>query len=118
MNIFPSKKDDWKKIGKNKVTIALNVLQKGKNISCLCLKLWKHNSNHEKRVILLMIWNWEKYKAKSKQWRLKYYLAVKKLPALLRWITSKYCDDFCCLNCLHSLKTENKLESLKQVREI
>ena len=65
-----------------------------------------------------MIWNWEKYKAKSKQWRLKYYLAVKKLPALLRWITSKYCDDFCCLNCLHSFKTENKLESLKQVREI
>ena len=41
MNIFPSKKDDWKKIEKNNVTIALNVLhvKKGKNISRLCLKI-------------------------------------------------------------------------------
>ena len=32
MNIFPSKKDDWKKIEKNNVTNALNVLhvKKGK----------------------------------------------------------------------------------------
>ena len=38
---FPSEKNDWKKIEKNNVTIALNVLyaKKEKNISCLCFKI-------------------------------------------------------------------------------
>ena len=36
----PSEKDNWKKFGKNNVTIALNVLyiKKRKNISCLYFK--------------------------------------------------------------------------------
>ena len=45
----------------------------------------------------------------KKWWR---YLAVKKLSAsLLHGITSKHKGDFYCLNCLHSLRTENKLKS-------
>ena len=47
-----------------------------------------------------------------------YYLAVKKLPALLRGITSKYYGDFYCLNCLHSFRTKNKLESHKEYVKI
>ena len=37
---FPSAKDNWKKIEKNNITIALNVLfaKKEKNISCLRFK--------------------------------------------------------------------------------
>ena len=35
-----------------------------------------------------------------------HYLAVKKLSALLYVITSKHKGDFCCLNCLHSFRTE------------
>ena len=37
---FPSEKDDWQKLEKNIVTIALNVLyaKKEKNISSLCFK--------------------------------------------------------------------------------
>ena len=37
---YPSEKDDWKKIEKNILTIALNVLyaKKEKNSSCLCFK--------------------------------------------------------------------------------
>ena len=50
------------------------ILKKKKNISCLCLKT---NSNCEKQVILLMIPNGEGW----------HYIAVKKLPALLRGIT-------------------------------
>ena len=46
-----------------------------------------------------------------------HYLAVKKLSALLKEITSKHVGDFYCLNCLHSLKTKNKLESHKKVCE-
>ena len=61
----------------------------------------KHNPNCEKQVILLMISNGEGW----------HYLAVKKLSALLRGITSYYQGDFYCLNCLHSFTTENKRES-------
>ena len=44
-----------------------------------------------------------------------HYLVVKKLLVLLREITSKHCCDFYCLNCLHSLRTKNKLESHKKL---
>ena len=40
-----------------------------------------------------------------------HYIAKKKLPALLTGITSKQNDDEYCLNCLHSFRTKNKLES-------
>ena len=39
------------------------------------------------------------------------YIAVKKLPPLLRGITSKHHFDFYCLNCLHSFATKNKRKS-------
>ena len=60
-----------------------------------------------KKIILFMILNGEKRK-----W---HDLAVKKLFALLRRITSKHCGDFCCLNCFHSFATENKLQSHQKV---
>ena len=66
-----------------------------------------NNSNGEKQVILLMIPNGEKW----------HDLAVKKLSALSRVITPKNNDDFYCLNCLHSFRTKNKLESHKNVCE-
>ena len=39
-----------------------------------------------------------------------HYLAVKKLSALLRGITSKHYGDFYFLNSLHSFRTKKKLE--------
>ena len=61
------KKDDWKKIWKNDMTIALNVLyaRKGKIYSSY---VSKHNSNRKKQVIILMISNRDKeckYKSKG-----------------------------------------------------
>ena len=56
---FPSGKDDWKKLERNNVTVALaNVLyvQKEKIYPAY---VSKRNSNHEKQVILLMISNRE-----------------------------------------------------------
>ena len=67
----------------------------------------RHKSNREKQVILLMIRN-------EQRW---HYLAVKKVPALLRGITSKNNDDFYCLNCVHSFRTKSKLQSHKKVSE-
>ena len=60
----------------------------------------KHNLNHEKPFILLMIPNRERW----------YYITVKKLAALLRGITSKNNSDFYCLKFLHSFRTKEKLE--------
>ena len=40
-----------------------------------------------------------------------HYLAVKKLSALLKEITSKNNGDFYCLNFLHYFRTKTKLES-------
>ena len=38
---FPSEKEDWKKFGKNNVTVALNVsYAKKENISYLCFKTY------------------------------------------------------------------------------
>ena len=47
-----------------------------------------------------------------------HYLSVKKLSALLRGIASKHHGDFCCLNCLHSFATEEKIESHKKCVKI
>ena len=61
---FPSKKDDWKKLDKSNVTIALNVLHVNKE-KIYPVYVSKYNSNHERQVILLMISNGEIRKAKS-----------------------------------------------------
>ena len=47
---------------------------------------------------------------KGQRW---HYLAVKKLSALLRRITSKNDGEFYCFNYLHSFRTKNKPESHK-----
>ena len=43
-----------------------------------------------------------------------HYLAVKILPGL-HGITSKHKGNFCCLNCVDSFRTENKLKSQEKV---
>ena len=80
-----------KKIEKNNVSIALNVLyaQKEKIYPVYVLR---YNSNIEKQNILFMI-------PKGEGW---HYIAVNILPALLKGTTSKHQGNFYCLNCLHS----------------
>ena len=56
----------------------------------------KHNSNREK------------------QW---HHLAVKTLSALLRGLKFNHYGDFFCLNCLHTFRTQSKLESNKKACE-
>ena len=43
------------------------------------------------------------------------YLAVNKVLALLRGITSNHNEDFYCLNCLHSDSRRNKLKKHESV---
>ena len=44
-----------------------------------------------------------------------YYLAVNNLSALFREITSRYIEDFYCLNFLNSVRTKNKLKEYENV---
>ena len=67
----------------------------------------KNNLTREKQVILLLISN-------DQNW---HYLVVKKLPGLIRGMTSTHKEDFYCLNCFHSYRTENKLEAHKKICE-
>ena len=72
------------------------------------LKRKNISSNREKQIMLLMIPNGEGW----------YYFAVKKLSALLTRIMSKHHGEFCCLNCLHSFVTEDKLNFMKKHMKI
>ena len=67
----------------------------------------KYNLEPENGVILLLITDCRKW----------HYLAVKKLSALFRGITSNHKEGFYCLNCFHSFRTENKLRKHKNVCE-
>ena len=44
------------------------------------------------------------------------YLAVKKLSALLKEITSNHIGDFFCSKCFHLFWTKNKLEAKKKCK--
>ena len=95
-----------KRLKKNNLTIALNILYTREK-KILPVSISNHNSTCEKTIILLMIANNEK-----EGW---HYLEVKKLSTLLRAIVSKHHGNFYCLNCLHSFRTENKLKSHEKV---
>ena len=79
------------------LTIAINVLY---SIKMYPAYVSKYNFKQEKQVILLMIPNGDGC----------HYIAVKKVSALVRGITSRHDSDFYCLNCLHSFRAKNKLQ--------
>ena len=104
---FPSTSKDWKKIECNN-EVALNILYVPYNTKKINIAYKsKNNLTREKQITLLMISDGQKW----------HYLVVKKLSRLLRGITSKHKEDFYCLNCFHSYRTENKLEAHKKICE-
>ena len=104
---FPSTSKDWEKFESNN-EVALNILCVPYNTKKINIAYKsKNNLIREKQVILLMISN-------DQNW---HYLVVKNLPGLLRGIASTHKEDFYCLNCFHSYRTENRLEVHKQICE-
>ena len=105
---FPSTSKDWKKFESN-IEIALNILYVTHNTRKIHIAYKsRHNLTREKQVILLMI------SSNGQNW---HYLVAKKLSGLLRGITSTDKEDFNCLNCFHSYRTKNKLETHKKICE-
>ena len=104
---FPSTIKDWKKFECNN-EVALNILYMHYNTKKINIAYKsKNNLTHERQIILLVISDGQKW----------HYLVVKNLSGLLRGITSNHKEDFYCLNCFHSYRTENKLESYKKISE-
>ena len=104
---FPPTKKNWRKLELNN-DIALNILYIPNNTKKIQLaSRSKNNLTCDKQVILLMITNGEKW----------HYLVVKTLPGLLKGIVSTHEKDFYCINCFHSNRTKNKLESHKKICE-
>ena len=82
---FPSHLKDWKKCKRNNKTIAVKILYVSYNTKEIRLaRKSKYNHKRDNQVILLMITNGEKW----------HYLTVKRLPALLRGVTSNHNGDF------------------------
>ena len=101
---FPSTSKDWKKFECNN-EVALNILYVPYNTRKINIAYKsKNNLTQERQIILLMISDGQKW----------HYLVVKNLSRLLRGITSNHNEDFYCLNCFHSYRTENKLEAHKK----
>ena len=104
---FPSTSKDWKKFECNS-EVALNILFVPYNTKQINIAYKSKNYLTQKRqIILLMISDGQKW----------HYLVVKNLSGLLRGITSNHKEDFCCLNCFYSYRTENKLEAHKKICE-
>ena len=102
---FPATSKDWRKFESNN-KVALNVLYVPHNTRKIQVAYKsKQNLTCDKQVILLMITDGEKW----------HYLTVINLSGLLRRITSTHKEDFYCLNCFHSYRTRNKLESHKKI---
>ena len=98
---FPSTSKDWKKFECNNEIVPYNTKQI--NIAYKS----KNNLTQKRQIILLMISDGQKW----------HYLVVKNLSRLLRGITSNHKEDFYCLNCFHSYRTENKFEAHKKICE-
>ena len=75
------------------------------NFEC---KVLRDNAIRENQVILIMITN-------DKKW---HYLTAKRLPALLREITSNHNGVFYCLTCFHSYNTKTDLQIMKGYAKI
>ena len=100
---FPPTYKDWRKLELNN-DIALHILYIPHNSKKIQLAYRSKNNLTYDKVILLMITEGEKW----------HYLTVKNVPRLLKEITSTHEKDFYCLNCFHSYRTKNKLESHKK----
>ena len=114
---FPSNSKDWRKFECDNKTIALNIFyvpykkKTSENDSdydgtkqIRPVYISKHNKERDNRVNLLMINDGtDNY----------HYLAVKRIPGLLRGITSNHNGDHYCINCFMHINQKISLEKMK-----
>ena len=102
---FSSASKDWKKFECNN-EVVLNILYVPYNTKKINIAYKsKNNLTQKRQIISLMISDGQKW----------HYLVVKNVSG--SGITSNHKEDFYCLNCFHSYRTENKLEAHKKICE-
>ena len=60
---------------------------------------------------------WHYTALKSEPTEDRFNRPTKSLPRLFRGTTSNHHGDFCCLNCLHSFRTDNPLKKYERLCE-
>ena len=113
---FPAGIKEWKKFEQNNKEIALNILSVPPNTKTINLAYKsKYNRKRKNQVVLLMITD-DKQSDRIDKW---HYIALKSVPIdvfnrpirrlfrLFRGITG---NNFYCLGCLHSFRTDNVLK--------
>ena len=94
---------EYSDLEKNNCTIVLNIFYvTHKEIDIRPCYISKFNKTREHHANLLMITDG------TDKW---HYIAIKRIPALLRGVSSTHDGDHYCLNCFHSYRTEEKLKA-------
>ena len=118
---FPAGIKDWKRFEQNNKTIALNIVFVPHNEKTINLTYKsKYNRKPENQVVLLMITNgkkWHYIALKGERTDDGFNRPIRSLSRLFRGITSDHCGYFCCLNCLHSFRTDNALKRHEKLCE-
>ena len=95
---FPAGPKEYSDFEKSNTTIALNIFYVPyKELDIRPCYISKFNKTREHHANLLMI---------TDGIDTSHYLAIKRIPALLRGISSTHNGDSYCLNCFHSYRTE------------
>ena len=104
---FPAGPKEYSDFEKNNTTIALNIFYvPHKELDIRPCYISKFNKTREHQANLLMITDG------TDTW---HYIAIKRIPALLRGISSTHDGDHYCLNCFHSYRTEEKLKAHEEL---
>ena len=81
----------------------------------------KYNRKCKNQVVLLMITDgkkWHYIALKSERTEDGFNRPIKSLSRSFRGVTSDHDEDFYCLNCLHSFRTDNALKKMKDCVKI
>ena len=104
---FPAGAKEYSDFEKNNDAIALNIFYAPhKEIDIRPCYISKFNKTRQHQANLLMITDG------TDKW---HYLAVKRIPPLLRGVSSTHDGDYYCLNCFHSYRTEEKLKAHEEL---
>ena len=114
---FPAGIKECKRFEKNNERVALNIFQVP-HYEIKITHAYKSEYNHTRKnqVVLLMITDGEKWHYTALKGELTedvFNGPTKSLSRLFRGIASNNHGDFCCLNCLHSFRTDNALKNMK-----
>ena len=119
---FPSQRKDWERFEKDNEDIALNILSEPYEEETIELQYKsKYNRTRKNQVVLLMITDnikWHYLPLKSTQTDDSFMRPTQNISRLFNKITStNTTNDYYCLNCFHSCRTENTLKKHELVCE-